>query len=330
MSVILEALKKLDRERLSRRNGAPNIAVEILRADLPRPRKRIFLYFVAVSIATAAITYGVMVEFGFLLTSMPPTPMNPPVSNQPVSSAPSEASFQPESSPPTPTSFSIPTKQVSDAPSEASFQPESSPPTPTNFSVPTKQVSDVPSEASFQPKSSPPTPSNSSMPTKQVSDVPSEPALSESIPLPAVTPVAPPESPEPPRISQDQTMRVAPRINGNTGNKIPSVFPDEKKTSKNLISEEAKVAPAETVSLPEQIPYIPYRSPTTPLSLRISGIIWSEEPSNRIAVINGASFTEGSIIEGVKVVEIHRNRVRFLRNSRIFEVPLGVSYTIEE
>ena len=91
MSLILDALKKLDREKLSRRNGTVNIAVEILRPDLPRPGKRIPLYFAAVSltaVATAAITYAVMVEFGFLSKSSPPAPVNPPALNQQVAPAP--------------------------------------------------------------------------------------------------------------------------------------------------------------------------------------------------------------------------------------------------
>ena len=67
MSVILDALKKLEREKSSRRSGAANIAFEILKPDLPRPGKRIPLYVAIAfltSIATAAITYSVMVKSG--------------------------------------------------------------------------------------------------------------------------------------------------------------------------------------------------------------------------------------------------------------------------
>jgi general secretion pathway protein B len=270
MSVILDALKKLDRERLSRRNGAPNIAVEILRTDLPRPRKRILPYFVVVSIATAAITYVLMAEFGFLWKSSPPTSMNSPASSQPSSSAPSEFGSLSESSLPT----------LKSSPASA----------------------------------------------KQASLAPSEPAKSRPPLHQAVTSPAPGQSPEPVLGSGDKTMEVIPKIKSETEIRIPSVSPDEKKTTNNLISEGAKVAPANTVKLPEQIPY---RSTTTPLSLRISGIIWSEESSNRIAVVNGTTLTEGSVIEGVKVVEIQPTRVRFLHNDRPFEIPLGVSHTLD-
>ena len=84
MSVILDALKKLDREKSSRRNGTANIAVEILRPDLPRPGKRVPLYAAIAfltALATAAITYGVMVKGGRLSKSSPPLAMNPPVPN---------------------------------------------------------------------------------------------------------------------------------------------------------------------------------------------------------------------------------------------------------
>ncbi len=91
MSLILEALKKLDREKSSRRNGTANIAVEILRPDLPRPGKRIPLYFAAVSltaVVTAAITYAVMTQFGFLSKSSPPASVDAPAPSQQVAPAP--------------------------------------------------------------------------------------------------------------------------------------------------------------------------------------------------------------------------------------------------
>ena len=91
MSVILDALRKLDREKSTRRSGAANIAVEILRPDLPHPGKRIPRY-VAIAfltaVATAAITYGVMVKGGFLSKSSPPVAMNPPAPNQEVALVP--------------------------------------------------------------------------------------------------------------------------------------------------------------------------------------------------------------------------------------------------
>ena len=267
MSVILDALRKLDRERSSRRSGAPNIAVEILRADFARPRKRIRLYFVAVPIATAVITYVVMTQFSFLLKSPPPAPVDSPASSRKAPVAPSEISSMSESSLP------------------AAIHPHAT--------------------------------------TKQASPAPSESAQSR-ISLPAdASPPAPARSREPVRNGRGETIRAVPKIESDAESKTTSVSPGEKKTSDNLIPEESKAAPAKIMNLPEQIPG---RSTKTPSSLRISGIIWSEEPSKRIAVINGMSLTEGSVIEGVKVVEILPTRVRFSHNDLSFEIPLGVSY----
>jgi general secretion pathway protein B len=87
MSVILDALKKLEREKSSRRSGTADISLEILRPDLPRPGNRIPLYVAIAfltSIATAAITYSVMVKNGFLLKSSPPAAVDPPSLNQEV------------------------------------------------------------------------------------------------------------------------------------------------------------------------------------------------------------------------------------------------------
>jgi len=91
MSLILDALKKLDRERSSRQKGAANIAVEIVRPDLPRSGKRVLRYLAAAclaAVASAAITYVVMMEFGFLSRSSAPVPLNAAAKSQQVAPAP--------------------------------------------------------------------------------------------------------------------------------------------------------------------------------------------------------------------------------------------------
>jgi hypothetical protein len=159
--------------------------------------------------------------------------------------------------------------------------------------------------------------------TKQASPAASESALSRSSPPADAGPPAPARSREPVRGGRGETIRAVPKIESDAESKTTSVSAGERKTSDDLIPEEAKVAPAKTMKLDEQTPG---RSTKTPSSLRISGIIWSEEPSKRIAVINGMSLREGSVIEGAKVVEIHPTRVRFFHNDLSFEIPLGVSY----
>ena len=56
--------------------------------------------------------------------------------------------------------------------------------------------------------------------------------------------------------------------------------------------------------------------------LKLSGILWHENPLERRAVINGAVLTEGNVIEGVKVLEIHPTHVRLSHKDRHFEISL--------
>ena len=271
MSVILEALKKLDRERSVRRIGMPNIAAEILRPDLPRPGKRILLYLATVSFATAVITYAVVTEFGFLSRSSPPA-------------------FQ---------SLPGPTKQISSAPLETGSVPKSSP------------IVTPPPNAALTPPQQ----------TKRAEPILSESSsLVKSLPPEKLTPPAATRPPEPIRDARDEIRRVPPKIQGDAGNKTPASSPAEKEASPNLLSREAVFTP-QTRKIPEPS--------TTPLPLRISGIVWSEEPLKRIAVINGAVFTEGSVIEGVKILGIYPTRVRFLQNDLTFEIPLGSTIPIK-
>ena len=246
MSLILDALKKLDREKSSRRNAAANIAIEILRPDLPRPGKRTPLYFAAVvltAVATAAITYAV-VELGFLSKSSPP------------------ASSQ----------------RVAPAPLDSGFLSKSSPPTPMNPPAPSQQVAPAP--------------------------------LSH----------------EPVRDTRDEISQVPPKIQIPAESKKPESFPAEKEVDRKVIPEEAAVAPEKTKIPTENTPtpaqQAPKESPTTPPSLKVSAIVWYEEPLRRFAMINGTITYEGSVIEGVKVEEIYPDRVRFSHNGRPFEISI--------
>ena len=80
MSLILDALKKLDREKSSRRNRTTHIAVDILGPDLPRPGKRIRLYVTTVfltAVAATVITYAVIVQIGSVSKSSAPSAVSP-------------------------------------------------------------------------------------------------------------------------------------------------------------------------------------------------------------------------------------------------------------
>jgi general secretion pathway protein B len=238
MSLILDALRKLDREKSSRRSGAVNIAAEILRPDLPPPRNRVWIYFTAISLtaaATAVITYGLISK------TPPPTASNPDQSSLRVTSAP-----------------------------------------PSN-----KPVRDARDEI-----------------------------IRDSAKIQAVVKIKRPvETKKPaevtkPAESEKQPVEV----------KIPPPSASEETISPEVASEEAPVVPADMRKPSEQTPR---KSALTPASLKLSGIVWSEEPSKRLAVINGTVTTEGYVFEGMKVVEIHPDHVLLLLNDQPFDLSLN-------
>ena len=57
-------------------------------------------------------------------------------------------------------------------------------------------------------------------------------------------------------------------------------------------------------------------------SLNVSGIVWQDERSARRAVVNDIVAEEGAVINGVKIVEICPNKVRFSRGSELFELSI--------
>jgi len=246
MSVILDALKKLDREKLSRRGGMANIAVEILRPDPHRPVKRNSLYFAVISltaVATVAITYIAMVKFDFVSKSSLPPPGHPPELSERVASAPVEFGSLSKSLPPAPVSPPASSQQIS--------------PTPL--------------------------------------------------------------STEPVRDARDEISRIPLKRQRPDENKSPAISAEDKKASQSVISEKVDVTPGNT----KKTIGTPNGSATTPPLLKLSAIVWYEQPSERFAMINGMKANEGSVIEGVKVVEIHPTSVRFLYNGQHFEISMS-------
>jgi hypothetical protein len=297
MSVILDALKKLDREKSSRRNGATNIAVEILRPDLPRPGKRTPLYFVTLTltaVTAAAITYA-LVEFNLFSKSSPPTPTRPHSAGHQV--APDSLNST-KTLPPVAIAPPAPSQQASPVPLNSGSPSKPSAPLPIHPPAPGQQVVPAPVNSDSPSKSSPPAILTPPAPSQQVA-----PVLSSQQPIPD---------------ARNEISRVNPKIDAQAEIKNPDPSPGEKETSQKVTLERATVAPGNTGQHTEQTSL----EATTPPSLRLSAIVWHEEPSKRIAMINGMISTEGSLIEGVKVEEIYPNRVRLSQNGRPFEILL--------
>jgi general secretion pathway protein B len=58
-------------------------------------------------------------------------------------------------------------------------------------------------------------------------------------------------------------------------------------------------------------------------SLKVSGIAWQDERTDRRAVVNGVLAVEGELIEGARIVTIYQDRVRFSRDGRTFDVAIS-------
>jgi hypothetical protein len=282
MSLILDALKKLDREKSFRRIRTGNIAVEILRADRTFPGKRIRLYFVAVfltAIAAAAITYGMIAGFGLSSKTSPPGRVSPSPPSQEV--AP-------------PASSREPVREDRD------------------------EITRVP------PKVLNPAESRAESKIPAISGPPSSPAPVGA--KPSNQEVAlPPSSSEPSREARGDISQVPPKIvspaESKTESKGLAAVKGEKKAIQKVIPEEASVPPGNAKKVPEPTPK---ESTSSPPSLKLSGILWHEEPSERRAMINGMILSEGSVVEGVKVVEIHPTRVLCSHNGRPFEISINI------
>jgi len=261
MSVILDALKKLDREKSICQHVTANIAVEILRPDLPRPGNKFSRYFAPVfltAIVAAVITYFTM---GYFQTkSSPPAPM--------PSSAPSQGIM------PAPMEHNLPLKALAPA--------TVNPPAPSQTITPT--------------------------PLSRESVHETRKDMSQGAP--------PTEVPPQTKVTGENKVLGGgkPPIESK-----PLTAPlDEKKASQPVIPEKKEVVPGST---PRKIPQTTVsESAINPSLLKVSAIVWYEDPSMRFAMINGLKATEGSFIEGVKVVEIKPTSVRLFHNEKYFDL----------
>lgn len=288
MSVILDALKKLDREKSYHRNGRSNLVVDILKPDLPHPAKSIRVYFSIVAltvIITLAVAYAVMVKFGFPLRLSPSKPVNSISFHQETKPVPLEARLQTESSP---ASVSHPDQNQQVVPAAVSREP-------TRIQGKEDQV---------HPKIEAPSEVKTSAETK---------ALVETKPAAETKTQAEIKAP----VETKPKAEAKPLIEAKPAAEIKTaVTPlDEKKA---VMPEKGEVHGGARKAI-ETAPNVP---PAGPPSLKLSAIVWYENPSMRFAMINGVKAIEGSEIEGVKVVEIKPSSVRFLENGRYFEISM--------
>lgn len=77
-------------------------------------------------------------------------------------------------------------------------------------------------------------------------------------------------------------------------------------------------APAQTEALPPSSAAAP--TATIPV-LVVSGIAWQEERHGRRAVVNGVLVSEGTMVAGARVMEIHAGKVIFSSGGQTLEIP---------
>jgi len=84
----------------------------------------------------------------------------------------------------------------------------------------------------------------------------------------------------------------------------------------------AQPKPSPAAAPPAAPPAVPVKRPPT---LRVDGIAYHLGSADSLAVVNGTTVYAGAIVEGAKVEEIGKDRIRFNYEGERFEVPLGKS-----
>jgi general secretion pathway protein B len=328
MSIILDALKKLDREKSSRRNRTANIAAEILKPEAPRPGKRVLRYCAAAgltAVATAAATYVLLQSGVFSKSSAPANPPTPtqqaapgPGPREPLGDAQGEGTR-------------IPLK--SQDPGEGRGPGSPAPPSDRGTAEVKPVSPQVPPAPSFREPASgagegitPAPPKIQDRDESKKPGSPPPPPERSSLDLKAAGPQAPqtPVFREPTGDGRGEINRVPPKIRSESEDKknIPST--PTLSQGPGGANPPSQQAPSSPVSREPVRGQVPGGSSPTPSAMKLSGIVWSSEPSERLAVINSMVVGEGATIEGVKVVEILPTSVRLLHNGKSYELSINL------
>ncbi len=216
MSEILDALKKLDREKAVRRSGTADIAVEILAPGLPRPGKKLRRHIAIVcftAVVAAAITYAVVAMLRVSPEPVPPARINPPVSAQQAPSAAGEPALPTKSDSSALIHRSVPKQQPTPAPREPESSSESPSPALVSSPPPVQQAVPAPIEPPVPAKLIPPA---SKVPPAVQSEASPAPAKVQKPVGKETSPTAVPASPAPPS---------TPGVASGTGKTVPDQAP---------------------------------------------------------------------------------------------------------
>jgi hypothetical protein len=104
----------------------------------------------------------------------------------------------------------------------------------------------------------------------------------------------------------------------------PSAPRNAQQQAKHTPAAPLPVRPAAAQAAPPQATLPTPASGQMP-TLRVDGIAYHMGSAESLAMVNGVAVYAGAVIEGAKVEEISRDRIRFSYNGEKFEVPLGKS-----
>ncbi|MBW4055123.1 MAG: GspB domain-containing protein [Proteobacteria bacterium] len=149
--------------------------------------------------------------------------------------------------------------------------------------------------------------------------VPTPKSISPQLPPPAIhTETLPAEIVIAP--ARTKPSNEASNINRQRTAAAPAAVMMEKKSVKNEISrtfEKPKMIPPPTKTVFPVDATIP--------TLKVNGIAFQNSSADSMALVNGKPVSCGSIIEGVTVEEVRKDRVLFQQDGKKFEIRLGQS-----
>jgi general secretion pathway protein B len=156
--------------------------------------------------------------------------------------------------------------------------------------------------------------------------------LRSSSSIPPVTVSAPPQPSraDTPPVSTPDTATVPPAVANRPAEKVIRRPTEEVSLKSGLQGgEKPAIAPPRVPQSQAALPPRPEPAPVpqAPKSslpaLTVTGIAWEKDSPVHLAIVNGTSVVEGSLVNGAKVEKILPDRVRFTFENRSFDVPLN-------
>lgn len=106
---------------------------------------------------------------------------------------------------------------------------------------------------------------------------------------------------------------------------LPAIPPVRFQVKKEAKISSEKQLPGPGPRMLQKNTAVPAKTPDvhSPPALRVTGIAWNRDSSERLAVVNGMPVNEGTTIEGARVEEIMKDKVRFSFENKTFDVAVG-------